>query len=623
MADFKGSNFDPISLIESASGFNIQHSEKILSDISDLCFELEALREAIFFKQQKMLQGLSKEKENMLDKTSTELSKAVEGISTQGIPRTAEILNKRKMLNELETIEKIMKYNLNTENSVDKVLESLLNSEDREDLKLLAEVINAHVNYNPGDNEIYITYSKKLEYNISNMFQKELKNENCIPLCKKYFDILQIVDKEFVLIDIFLLSKDLLATNSKITAPSLSEINISQDLLKDTEFHNFINQVAKILESCYEFICQVFELRDEYCEYIFTKISKTLININLTNFLNVSNAAIFLLALQTASTALLSFGNFINTLFPRINCEPKFNEILEQFVYKASLKEMHLFNEVLEIFLTGAKSLNVYTLDGAKVAKTNNYMRIYENMFVVLTAFMTRKEKLYTDENEAEVLKFCARKMSVLVDRLLGTDQSCWDIMYGLSHMHLMGRRMLGSKFALFEKLNEKIVDASRTQFEVVIDSLKPRLKGEIVEMSFDSGGSRLLKFLREIYKKSNELGDANRKLMFYKIVDTMYVFFVHKVEQTDLSNKKLDSALRCINEVSGYLTINVSPSLEPKFTRLKMIYELIAASPDQFSNLVPKYRSTLTDKEIREISKLRDCRAGDKNAQSTGHLHK
>lgn len=619
MADLKGDSLDVMPLIENASEFNIEDSKRTLGEISDVCFELDTVREAIFFKQQKIVQGLNEEKEKVLDQTCTELQKAIDEISSKDIPQTSEILSKRRSLTELEVICRVMTYSLNTGDSVEPILNSMVNSNDEDDLKLLADVIHAHVNYSLENNDIYVAYSKKLEMKISGLFQKALKGEKSLNQCKLYFEILKAVDKELVLVDLFLLSKNLLATNCKVTAPALSEINISQEALSNTEFHSFIKDVTKTLEDSYEFICKVFELHDEYCDHIFTKISKTLIHMSLSNFLNVSNAAIFLLSLQTANSELNSFGVFIKTLFPRVNCESRFSEVLGQFIYKAILKEMHLFEEVLEIFQSGAKSMNTYTLDGVKVAKTNNPKRIYENLFILINAFLVRRESLYTDENEAEVLKFCARKMGVLVDRIVSAEGSGWETMNSLFQLYLMNRRILGPKVVHFGVLNDKLVEEARAQFESVVELVKAMLKGEISKMKFERENAyeAILKILRDVHKKTTALGESNRKLLFYKLVDAIYVFFLERVEQIDLNKKALANALKCVYEVSTYFTINVSPSLEAKFGRLSMICELLGVDKEQFNRLAMRYRSVLNEKEMREITKRRESREPSKSTSS------
>jgi len=626
IADLKGDDIDVMALVENASEFSIEDSAKTLGEIADVCFELDTLREAIFFKQQKMLQSLNEEKEKVLDESCAKLQKAIEQVSSRNLPDTSEILNKRKMRSELEVISKVMTYNLNTGSSIEQMLSSMLNSDDEEDLQLLANIIQVHVNYSLENNDIYVVYSKKLELKVTAIFQKALKDGKESQQCKPYFEILKAIDKELVLVDIFLLSKSLLATNSNITAPAINEINVSQEVFKATELHSFINDITKTLEESYDFICKVFGLDDKYCEYIFTKISKTLIHMNLNHFLNVSNAAIFLLSLNTASSVLNSFSAFIKTLFPTVSCESRFSEVLGQFIYKAIVKEMHLFEEILEIFLTGAKSLNTYTLDGTKVAKTTNYRRIYENMFILITAFLVRREALYTEENEAEVLRFCAHKMCVLVDQIVAADGSPWETMYILFQLYLMNKRILGARVSLFTVLSDKLVTESRALFESAVELVKSALKGEILRAKFNNedGHEGILKLLRDVYKKSTVLGESNRKLLFYKLVDAIYVFFIQRVEQNDLDSKGLENATGCIHEVSAYFTINVSPSLEAKFGRLIMIYDLMGADKKHFDKLAMKYRSALSEKEMREVTKHRESREAElKNKAGKGTASK
>ncbi len=127
------------------------------------------------------------------------------------------------------------------------------------------------------------------------IFQNALENDN-ISMCKSCFEILTIIDKQFALIDVFLFSTGLLNTNINVYPKPITSIDLTIDVLKDTTFDQLLKDIIKTLEDKYMVICQVFGLSDEYTEYIYSRITKTLISMNLGNFLNVFMSRLFILS---------------------------------------------------------------------------------------------------------------------------------------------------------------------------------------------------------------------------------------------------------------------------------------------------------------------------------------
>ncbi|ELA42796.1 uncharacterized protein VICG_00111 [Vittaforma corneae ATCC 50505] len=102
IADFKGDAFNPMTVIECISEFDIRNTEKALSEISDGNFELDSLKEAIFFKKEKMKQSLSEQKEQMLDELCKELKHTLNDIELQEPTNASEILQERGELVQLK-----------------------------------------------------------------------------------------------------------------------------------------------------------------------------------------------------------------------------------------------------------------------------------------------------------------------------------------------------------------------------------------------------------------------------------------------------------------------------------------------------------------------------------------
>ncbi len=178
--------------------------------------------------------------------------------------------------------------------------------------------------------------------------------------------------------------------------PIMSKISSGAKISDENTFILFLKETEKILTENYDFICLIFGHNDEYIDYILSKIYRTLISINLGNFLNVSNPPIFLICFQSRYEAVDSFEKSISCLFQKFDYRSCAIDIFTGFLFTAALKEKQIFDEIMEIFMNGAKGINSYTISSSKVEKSNDYMFIYQKMLIIIEAYLNRAECLYS-----------------------------------------------------------------------------------------------------------------------------------------------------------------------------------------------------------------------------------
>lgn len=605
ISEFKKNVFNTISTISNISSFDINNLKEIQSDLVDANYELDSLKEAIFFKKEKFKGKLNEQKEQILDGLCKELKKALKNVQIKEINNTSNIIRRKKDMVELERLENVLRYMNNIGESNPEILESLFTSEEIDDWILLADIIYSELNFGSEDKSIYLNYSKKLEDKISDIFRNAI-SKNEINLCKSCYEILNALDKQEVLMDLFLLSKELLTTEINVHPLLIETINLSPTKMPDTAFNVFLQSLLKLIEDNSIYIHRIF---GEPTDYMISKIFKTSISINLENFLNVGNPAIFLICLKSAYSSLNSFVESLRCMFPRISVAGNAFDIFTPFLYRALLKEVQLFDDILNIFISGTKSLNTYTINGCKIEKTNDYVKIYQHMLVLVDSFLCRKALFYSAENEVEIMMIFAKKLTLIIGKIVSSDCNEISMMRDLVRLYMLNRKILGDKNILFDVFNDKLEDATKDIFNLMVETNKKAIKNIIVSMNFNNykDPEKLISYLRDMATKIKGFGEKNFHSMLQKSTSSLFSHLYTQILDKCADETTSNNALKLLDSLSRYFSLNAYSLADHNISHLKLICKLIGANERDFKNLLGKEKVSLNEREIQEIVRIKE----------------
>lgn len=615
ISDFKGDHFDPIQIVESLISFDNKNPKKSLLDILEALNDCDSIVEAVFYKKEKNKRGIDSQKDAVLQELCKELKKEIKTIHLNEIGNSFHILEQKKAINELARIQKIIKYSIQMQDNAEQILSSLFNGENLEELKFLAEIIYAHTTFSKSKNyDVFIAYSKKLETKIGNCFKTALESQD-IETSKMCFDILQTLDKEFTLIDEFLLAKDLFTSKMIVHPPALQKIELNHKEQKSDTFKIFLDQTEKIIGDNFGFICLVFG-KDEYIDYILSKIYRTLISISLGDFLNVSNPPIFLKCLQSAFESIDCFGKSIKLLFQKFDYSSCTDDIFSRFIFTATLKEKQLFDEILDLFISGNKTLNSYSISGDDVAKSTDFIYIFNKMLTVIDGFITRSEMIYTKENQKDVLDRFSSKLCSLIEKMTVSYKLKLDLINDLIYMHLTNCKYFGDKGETMAKFNDKLVETISFEFDDQIQLSIQFLKGEISNLFFTQPNchKKLEIYLKKLFASSGLMGEKNFKIFTYRIADVLCKLLYKQVQFVEVDEERLEKINLCIDDLFLSLPINCSSNFVTKFNHLKLFTSAIILDEDKFLDLISKNENSFNELEMKYLVKCRTKKASKKN---------
>lgn len=619
ISDFKVEEYDTIQIIEKLSSFDINNPKKTLLEILEASNDCDSIVEAIFYKKEKMKRGLDCQKDQILEELTKELKTEISGIHINEVGNSMFILEQRKVINELTRIKRILMYATQMKDQFEQILDGLLKSEDIEEWKFLADLIYTHITFSKSHEiEIFTVYSKKLEEKISDAFKKSISSGN-IELSKACFEIAMILDKEFALIDEFLVIKNLFTSKMAVHPPIISKIELSG--LQDNEhtFKAFLKDTETIIANNFDFICIIFGQKDEYIDYILSKIYRTLISINLGNFLNVSNPPIFLNCLQSAAESINSFGKVLKCFFQKFDYLSCTTDIFSVFIFTAILKEKQVFAEILDVYLNGLKALNSYSIGDEPVQKSNDFMFIFGKILIVINAFISRSEKLYSKEIYKEVLESFSNKMCSLVEKMTLKYKSKINLVNDLIYMYIANCRLFGDKGESLQKFNEKLKEAIAKEFEEQIQSSQLFLKNEISNLFFTQPDShkKLQNYLERLFESQGLLGEKNFKVFACKIANSLYNFLYRQVQFININQEVLARMHRCIDDLFVCLPLVCSAVFLPKFNHLKNLTNAVIIGDSEFEKILSQVPNPFNESEIKYLSKCRSKKTA-KNGESS-----
>lgn len=610
MSELKTSAFDPASIVEGMVSIESNDITRMQQEVDEALLDVQSLKEAIFYKIEKTRKRLGDAREESQIKMYKDLESALRGINLNPLDGSSRILEQRRDIIEMKRIKRIAKYSIELGENKEQILGSLLTSDSSEDWELLAELVYAHLNVGSQDDPTLMRFSKKIEEKMVEKFQMFLARSDVV-MCRSIFEVLRTVDKESALVDQFLLSKNLLSSQTHVHPPVLATIDLDGPSMDENSFGLFIAEVMRTLEESRHQIFKIFGTEPNCIEYLFSRIYKTLIVMNLESFLNVSNPAIFLLCIVSARTKIRELSDFLVLTFSKFDCNTYMDEIFNQFIYKAVTKETQLFDEVLNIFIFGAKSVNSFLLLGNKVAKSNDMVSVFERMLVVINSMMDRREMLYSEDDEEEVLRYFAKRLRVIVDKTASGDQDKMSVMYKLRHVYRLSRRFFGEKLDLLEGFITRVVECISQAFEDKIEQNRLFFKGEISNMFFvqKGGHRRMFDHLKKCLDEARMLSVRNYMLFSKRTLDQVYNLLYRQIQLVSLDDKQSQNLEDCINDLVGYVSLTFKGTIENKFEVLRTVWDLIAVDQSHFKEIYRRALQKLSEKDLNDLIKCRDDR--------------
>ncbi|KAI5152477.1 hypothetical protein ENBRE01_2859 [Enteropsectra breve] len=609
IAQLKDDSFNALALIESAIELNPSSLQTSLHHLRAILLDLESSDEALFFKIEKLKHKLREyTKEKYVD-IGNKIQLYMNHLTLEPLGDSRIILERNKKILEFKAMQKYLRYACELEKNPEPVLKSLLGSEMSHDWIFLSELLHYSIRFSKTINkEILLIYSKKTEEKMMQIFTKGIKDSKTSS-CKVAFQALTNLEKETVLVDQYIFSKNFSSLEISIRPPLINAVNLDNLELPHNQFDEFIDKLMKKLDPSTFDYTSIFGNTPKYQDYFNNKIYRTLIFRNIEGFLDVQTPVIFLMSLSSVYKKLVTFGDFIKEQYSRFASEVYISEGLGQYFPKAIQKEKQLFDEIVEMMLYNKECTIEYSLLDEKLKYDPDYVRSYEKMLCLVDLMQMRAALFYSADEEKELIQYFFRKATSLVERLITQVDNEMVLIGKLSHIFLLTQRYFDSH--QMHNISE-FVDFLNTTIQKLfnrkIESYSSEIKHKIHNLYFlkEKGYRIILEYMKDAANEGQCMTGKNHQTYLNRIIATTLERLSKQIFSIAYSKEQGKILLCCLDDFIGYTSFLNNIVFLRKFSHLKEICMLITVQQEMFLTTYKEFKNSISSKELHDLLKCR-----------------
>lgn len=608
LSQLKTEVFNPTSIIEGAVDIRPNNPDENLRQMKDVLADLESLNEALFFKMEKLKKNLGAYDRNKYVEIIKSIEGFVERLKIPSLGDSRHILEKNKEILELKQMQKYLRYTVEIGNNGRQVLDALLGSELKDDWLFLAELLHYSIKYaREEDKEMYITYSKRIEEKMVRVFQESQRSKDLLT-CRAAFNCLAQLDKETLLLDEYMLGNDIFAGRVDVTPPLATTVDLDEFKLKEDTFEAFVRRIADGIEGGTLEFHAIFGSTPRHNDYLYGKLYRMVVFRNLERFLSVANPILFLLCFSSSYASLEELGQLIQQHYPHFEPDVYMNEGFSQYFSKAVQKEKQFFDEVFNILIYDAKTVNSYILLGEPLECTPDFELAYKKLLCIVDLMEQRSKLFYDAADEKELLQYFYRKMGILVENIVIKTESKIATITTLTRLFLLTRKFFGEKFHLVDVFVKKIDESIQTAFADKIESSDQAIKAKTANLYFlkKSGHAPLLNLVKACVSDGEPLKGKNYEAYANAVLGGAYERLYKQIFTIVYTEEQGRHLLCCVDDFLGYISLTNRMEMVRKFSHLREICRLITVEPEFFVSMHEEFGDSITDKELGDLIKCR-----------------
>lgn len=613
LSHLKTSSFNKIAIIEDYVEIDPKNLQAVESNITNILTEVEDLKEALFFKKEKLGRNINTIEENKQKNMLEDIQQKLRNVKLDPLGDSKNILEKNKTILELKNIQKILRYSIELNENPENMLNTLLHSDVPEDWVFMCTLIFYSLKYNKTvDHEILLTYEKHIEEKLKSIFRDKLESKD-VSILKICVDALSQIGKQNLIYEVYVYSFDLMKNSLNVYPPNVNSLDISSFTLADNSFANLIKRIVAINDEHFELEYQIFNDRSTYKEYLFNNIFRVLISKGVELFLGIRDPNLFLLCLNDAY---IQVELFIDNVLSKINIS-KTNmnsyksEAFSHFLYKAIDYEKEGFDQMFNALVNGEPLQKKYLLVGSVVTPQKKMLRAFELLLAVIDAMEKRAEKMYSEEDEKEILKYCFRKMNILIDKLILEASDKIQLINELSRIYILTKKYMGEKFYIVDAFKTKLALSLQEAFDFKINYINLTIKKKINGLFFEekTDYKKLLMFIKASIKEGELLNGRNFNIYTDRILAYTFKRLHKQILSILYSSVQAENLIHTIDEIQGFVLFINRTAMAHHYNYLRNICKLIAVPQDLFLEMYNELENVITDRDIKALIKCREDR--------------
>lgn len=608
VSQLKANSFCLISLIEETLEIDENNVLQTHAGLKELLGDLESIREALFFKTEKLNMKLRTIEDGLkLDKMD-ELSREIGKMDLKSLGAAKDVLEKNREINHLKRIEKAVKYLIEVEKGNFLVLDSLISSEEKEDWRFVCFFLHNVMNSLESSEEL-LKYSKMIESKMLHAFEEGQKQGNRTMMKSAYNALLE-MNKEGSLVHAYIYSLDLFKNPVAMVHEKKDIVDFDFYTNESNTFVRLIGQIRDTYESDFSDLGSIFPNPAEVYKVVHKKVYEDLLYTALKEYLKDTTPCLFLLSLGSCHRNIKILGSSIESIDPDFDSCSAAEDLLSQYARMAVDKEKVLFDEIYGILVHKTRGSATYILLGSEAAFTTDYVFLYKQLLNLIGFALERSSRFYSESDEDELIEFFFRKINGLISMVFDSVQDRFELVKILRFMYLVTRKYFQNKFWKLDffakKIEKKIQDAFADEIETCRLRIEVRTKQEYFVDA--KGCERMLDVVRYEMERAVEMSVKGKhfKILVDKIFVFVYTALNNQILQIVFDEEQSANLKKYVNDLCEFTKSLGSVEIVQRFLYLRDLVMLITVPAEEFGS----FYSTMVGKiPHAEASRIVKCR--------------
>ncbi|WUR02405.1 exocyst complex component SEC10 [Vairimorpha necatrix] len=516
ISQIKEDDFSPIEIIENTILLDRKNSQTTLSNIKEVLQDIEGLREALFFKQEKLKIELRSIKDKINEEKILDLHKQVNSLKIDPLGDTKEVLQRNKEIFELKLLNKVLNYTIEIEKGNFQVLSSLLKSEDKDDWKFLCFFINHTLEIFEDENKTkLLEISKDIQDKLIKTFEESNKMNNKT-MMKSTYIALNELDKNNTLLYAYIYEMPIFKEIYKMSHPSCDEIDIELYDEENNTFLNFLNELKISYQEKFVDISEIFPNYEEVYKIVNKKIFYDLVFPTLEKFLQGTSSFIFLYSIENSYKNIEQLGIFIESLSDNFD----YKKVLDDLSFKYSAlcidKERNFFSEIFNKIVFGKQTSYKYILKNDVISYSKDYNFIIDTILLLIDLFNTRRF-LYNDEDLEDMFVFYQEYFNKFVDLINEDMTDKISTIFQIQKIRNQIKKYFKEDFYKLEIFKNKTEEIFSSCLKIKLQECEIRIKKFISQILFyrpDSDNSVINYLKGQIFESKKIRGNLQMKFV-------------------------------------------------------------------------------------------------------------
>lgn len=609
ISQLKEEGFSCIDLIEGTLSLSKTDMNLTLNEIKEMLADVEGLREALFFKQEKLSGQLRAVKDKINENQILDLHKQLKSLKLDSLGETKIVLQRNKEIFELKLLNRVLRYTIEVEKDNYNVLTALIKSEDKDDWNFLCFYLKNTLEFFSGERkEHLLKISKDIQDKLLSVFE-ESKKINNKTMMKSAITALDELDNNHTLLQTYIYDMEIFQKKYSMSHPHCDEIDIELYDEENNSFLVFINDLKISYQENLLDISEIFNNYEEAYKIINIKIFDDLIFPNLDNFLQGTIPFVYLFSVESAYKNIYNLGIFIESVSVNFSSKAVHDEFVNKYSAMCIDEERAYFIEIFNKLVYGSKSITRYVYKNETIVFSKDYNYIINVLVYLINTFYFRSVSFYNEEDISDMCIFYGEYLSKFLEVVYDDIQKKLEAIYQIQQITLRIKNCFKDDYYKLDNFIKKSDKLINNALDWEIDQCKGRIKQFIGQILFYRPESDLLvlEYLKKEVFESKKIKGQPQTDFIRKIYNIAYENLKQKIFQLKFSISQKKNLINFNKKFIQTVTLTGDYQIIANYKYLENLVILITVDKSTIKEIYDSLKYKINKNDLKKAMKCRN----------------